>query len=126
MSRSFRVVVKNFQGHVRENFNFPTFPNGDQELFYKSHNLAINVTAAQIRPPEIDSNVVGDTPSRNYIYFLGDAVVWVTNIAPHFSDHFRGEVSGVEFVLHSSFDGRIDVAYTVTVEDKHVENINSL
>jgi len=52
------------------------------------------------------------------MYNLGDANVWVSNVSPHFNDHFNGEPGGVEFIVNVDFPSPIDVAVTITVEDQ--------
>ncbi len=62
------------------------------------------------------------------MYWLGDADVWVSNVSPHFNDHFEGEPGGVEFILHvNNIDNGapIDVAVTITVEDNLPLEIDS-
>jgi hypothetical protein len=120
MSRSFRDVVHGVQGRHRHNYNFPVDKRGNQDPLFKSRNLAINVTAGEVKPNEIASSTLGD-PARNFIYWLGDANVWVSNISPHFEDHYRGEVSGVEFIINVDFDSPLDVAFTVTVEEERIQ-----
>src|SRR5262245_30310963 len=72
MSRSWRVVSHGVHGRARHNFNFPTDANGNQDAFFKSRNLAINVTAGEVKPNEIASSTLGDA-ARNFIYWLGEA-----------------------------------------------------
>lgn len=46
---------------------------------------------------------------QDYIYSLGDADVWVSNVSPH--------LGGVAFILHVNAAGPVDVVVTITVED---------
>jgi hypothetical protein len=90
------------------NFNMPGI--------IKSGQAVVHITAGEIRPgPRIPGagGVVQD-----FMYNLGAADVWVSNISPHFNQHFGGEVGGVEFVLHVDWDSPLDVAITITVEDQ--------
>jgi hypothetical protein len=97
MSQSIRFVRRGVHGRVRENFNFSAI---------KSRASAVQISAAEIKPP--DPSVQGDLkevgePDQNFIYHLGDANVWVSNISPHKQDHFNGEPGGVEFILNVDF-----------------------
>jgi hypothetical protein len=49
---------------------------------------------------------------------LGDANVWVSNVSPHFNQHFSGEPGGVEFILNVDWPSPLDVGITITVEDQ--------
>jgi hypothetical protein len=62
-------------------------------------------------------------PGQNFIYHLGDANVWVSNISPHREDHFNDEPGEVEFILNVDSGSPIDVAITITVEDGFVEEV---
>ena len=46
---------------------------------------------------------------QDYIFSLGDADVWVSNVSPH--------SGGVAFILHVGAPGPVDVVVTITVED---------
>jgi hypothetical protein len=83
----------------------------------------VNVTAGEI--------VVGGEPSivggvvQDFRYNLGDADVWVSNISPHFNQHFPGEPGGVEFILHVNWDAPLNIGVTITVEDTTPVGINN-
>jgi len=119
MSKSIRFVHRGVKGSVRQNFNWDAI---------RSHASVVHITAAQIIP--LDPNIPplfreAGEPSQNFRYHLGDAKVWVSNVSPHFNDHFKDEVGGVEFILNVEAPGGIpgltfsgiDVAITITVED---------
>lgn len=46
---------------------------------------------------------------QEFIFSLGDADVWVSNVSPH--------SGGVAFILHVAAAGPVDVVVTITVED---------
>jgi hypothetical protein len=111
LSKSIRFVKRGVRLRNRENFNTDIIRSGTS---------VVNITAAEIRP--IDPNVnprlkLAGEPDQNFIYNLGDANVWVSNVSPHLQDHFNGEPAGVEFILNVEFPSPIDVAITITVED---------
>jgi hypothetical protein len=110
MSQSIRFVRKGVHGRVSQNFNLPGI--------IKSRQAVVHISAAEVqRAP--DSEVVGpngQVVKQNFTYHVGDANVWVSNISPHFNDHFPGEPGGVGFVLNVDFPQPIDVAITITVE----------
>jgi hypothetical protein len=111
MSQSIRYVVRGVHGRVRSNFNWPAI---------RSRTSVVHITAAEIKP--FDPNIppvfkLPGEPDQNFRYWLGDANVWVSNISPHKQDHFDGEPSGVEFILHVDWPSPLDVAVTITVED---------
>jgi hypothetical protein len=120
MSQSIRFVKRGVHGRIRENFNTPLI---------KSSSSVVHITASEIKSP--DPNVppafkdAGD-PGQNFIYHLGDANVWVSNVSPHRQDHFDGEPGGVEFILNVDFPSPIDVAVTLTVEDNFPIEIDGL
>jgi hypothetical protein len=70
---------------------------------------------------------VGVPPERQQFfgYHLGEADIWVSNISPHYHHHFDGEPGGVEFILHVDWPAPLDVAYTITVEDDEVQEIDN-
>ena len=120
MSQSFRHVIRGVRGRVRANFNTSAI---------KSSTSVVYITAAEIKPP--DPNVpplfkeAGD-PGQNFIYHLGDANVWVSNVSPHRQDHFDGEPGGVEYILNVDFPSPIDVAVTITVDDAFPVSVDRL
>jgi hypothetical protein len=112
--------VHGARGRVRQNFNTDAI---------KSHASVVHITAGEIKP--IDPNVPPEfrqpgEPDQNFIYNLGDANVWISNISPHRQDHFNGEPSGVEFILNVDFPSPINVAVTITVEDNFPREIQPL
>jgi hypothetical protein len=120
MSQSFRYVVHGARGRIRQNFNTGAI---------RSHASVVHITAAEVVRP--DPNVPpplleAGEPSQNFIYHLGEANVWVSNISPHRQDHFAEEVGGVEFILNVDAPSPIDVAVTITVEDNFPREIQSL
>src|SRR6266849_6544994 len=107
MAQSIRFVLRGVKGRVRSNFNFSAI---------KSPQAVVHITAGEVKPGP-DSIVLGGAARQNFMYNLGDADVWVSNISPHFNQHFPGEPGGVEFILHVDFGSPLDVAVTITVED---------
>lgn len=112
MSQSIRFIQRGVHGRVRQNFNWPAI---------KSRASVVQITAAEIKPrdpgvPDVHQLEPGE-PAQNFIYHLGDANVWVSNISPHLEDHFPGEPEGVEFILNVDPPSTIDVGITITVED---------
>lgn len=107
MAESVRFVIRGTFDRSRHNYNFPAI---------KSRQSVVHITAAQVIPAD-PSTLLGGA-SQNFIYHLGEASVWVSNVSPHFNDHYAGEPGGVEFHLHVDWKEPIDVAVTITVEDK--------
>jgi len=107
MSKSIRFVRRGVKGRVRQNFNWPVI---------KSAQAVVHITAGEVKPGS-PSIVLGGHAEQDFIYHLGDADVWVSNISPHFNSQFPGEPGGVEFILHVDFNSPIDVGITITVED---------
>jgi hypothetical protein len=107
MSKSIRFVRRGAQGRVRQNFNWPGVINSAQAV--------VHISAGEVAagPRTQVGNVAQD-----FIYNLGNADVWVSNISPHFNSHFGGEPGGVEFILHVNWDSPLDVGITITVEDQ--------
>jgi hypothetical protein len=107
MATSFRLMLRGVNGRIEGNFNMPGT--------VLSRNAVVNITAGQIRFTEGQPNLAGD-----WMYIRGDADVWVSNVSPHFDDHFEGEEGGVEYVLHVDWPDPLDVAVTFTVDDNEV------
>ncbi|MFB9267510.1 hypothetical protein ACFFWD_30935 [Bradyrhizobium erythrophlei] len=118
MAQSFRFVRRQINGRVPQNFNTPAI---------KSRQAVVHVTAAEIRAAP-DSEVQGPAglTTQNFMYFLGAANVWISNVAPHFNDHFPGEPGGVEFIINVDFPSPIDVGITITVEDQTPVDVQGL
>lgn len=110
MAQSIRFVRRGVQGRVRQNFNWPAI---------RSRQSVVTITAGEVQPSG-SSEVLGPNglTTQDFMYHLGDANVWVSNVSPHFNDHFGGEPGGVEFILNVDFPRPIDVAVTITVEDQ--------
>ena len=108
MSKSIRYVRRGVQGRVRQNFNLPGI--------IKSRQAVVHVTAGEITPAN-PSRVLGGA-EQDFKYNLGDADIWVSNVSPHFNDHFEGEPGGVEFILHVNWPNPLDVGITITVEEE--------
>ncbi len=106
MGKSIRYVRRGVKGRSRQNFNIPGL--------IKSRQAVVHITAGEVIPGA-PSVVVG--AEQDFMYNLGDADIWVSNISPHFNDHFNGELGGVEFILHVNWDSPLDVGITITVED---------
>jgi hypothetical protein len=96
------------RGRVPHNFNW---------VEIKSRQAVVHITAGEVTPAAVPSSVIGGHAEQSFMYHIGDADVWVSNISPHFNDHFQNEPGGVEFILHVDFDSPIDVGITITVED---------
>jgi hypothetical protein len=111
MATSYRHVLRGKHGRIRGNFNLPGI--------IKSRQAVVNVTAGEITsaPSSEVMSPDGKLVSQDFAYKLGDADVWVSNVSPHFNDHFEGEQGGVEYILHVNWDSPLDVAVTITVED---------
>ena len=119
MATSYRHVLRGVHGRVRANFNLPGV--------IRSSQAVVHITAGEIVFTDRPSVVIGpngQTVTQNFRYNLGDADIWVTNISPHFNDHFEGEQGGVEYILHVNWDSPLDVAVTFTVEDTTPAGIN--
>jgi hypothetical protein len=117
MSRSVRFIVRGVHGRVRMNHNWNAI---------KSHASVVQISAAEIKPATLQPLPAPGAPAQNFIYNLGDANVWVSNVSPHAGDHFVGEPGGVEFILNVDFPSPLNVAVTITVEDSFPEAIESL
>lgn len=111
MAQSIRFPLRGIHGRHTQNFNWPSA--------IRSRQAVVQVTAAEIKPAP-PSEVLGPngTTTQNYMFWLGAANVSVSNICPHFNDHFNGEPGGVEFVVTVDWPSPIDVAVTITVEDQ--------
>jgi hypothetical protein len=85
MSQSVRFVRRGVQGASRSNFNLPGIITSAQAV--------VHMSAGEISPGP--RTQVGNV-AQDFIYHLGDASVWISNVSPHFNSHFGGEVGGVE------------------------------
>jgi hypothetical protein len=97
MSRSFRLIYRNQQGRLRKNFNWDAI----------TKRSAVIITAAEWAAGQDPFDDTGRP-------FLGEANVYVTNIAPHDPE---GGTGGVEFYLHVDWDHPLHVQVTITVLD---------
>jgi hypothetical protein len=119
MATTFRHVLRGVHGRVRANFNMPDV--------VRSRQAVVHITAGEVIFNGTTSEVIGPNGqlvSQNFIYNLGDADIWVSNVSPHFNDHFNGEPGGVEYILHVNWDSPLDVAVTITVEEATPAGIN--
>jgi hypothetical protein len=107
MSQSIRFVRRGVRGRVRQNFNLPGLIHSAQAV--------VHITAGEVR--QGNRSIVAGGAVQDFIYILGDADIWVSNISPHFNSHFNGELGGVEFILHVNWHAPLDVGITITVED---------
>jgi hypothetical protein len=117
MAKSFRHVIRGAHGRVRANFNVG---------WIKSRQAVVQVTAGEISFNTDPSEVQGPNGLvvQDFMYILGDADVWVSNVCPHFNDHFPGEEGGVEYILHVDWPDPLDVAVTITVEDETIFGVD--
>jgi hypothetical protein len=106
MSQSIRWVLRGVQGRVRANFNWPGVI---------SARSVVHVTAGEVQPGTTQAQPT--PPLQNFFYVLGDADVWVSNISPH-RNEFTSDPGGVRFILHVNWPSPLDVAVTITVEDR--------
>ena len=95
MARSIRLLYRNVQGRLRRNFNWEGL----------TESSAVLITAAEWGAT---ADPFDSPPGRPN---LGEANVYVTNIAPHDSE---GGPGGVEFYLHADSDTPLDVLVTIT------------
>lgn len=119
MATSFRHLLRGVNGRVRANFNMPGV--------VKSRQAVVHITAGEVVFGGGTSEVLGPNGqlvTQPYHYNLGDADIWVSNVSPHFNDHFNGEPGGVEYILHVNWDTPLDVAVTITVEEDTPAEIN--
>jgi hypothetical protein len=107
MSQSKRFLLRGIQGRHRHNFNWPEA--------ITSRQAVVQITAGEAKQPANPS--LGPGGVQEWMYNLGDANIWVSNISPHFNDHFIGEPGGVEFIVNVDFPQPLDVGVTITVED---------
>lgn len=114
---SARYVLKNVRGRTKHNFNFPGV--------ILSNQAVVHITASEIMPKEPPSTV-GGGGVQNFMYHVGDANIWVSNVSPHANDHFNGEPGGVEYILNVDWGSPLNVAVTITVEDNPLRIIQGL
>jgi hypothetical protein len=96
------TIRRTFRGHGRVRMNENV---GDGSI---DGNSVVVITASEF-------NTVGVDPHHR---FLGDADVWVSNIAPHGPPADPNH--GVEWILHVDFPNDIDVLIDITVLDSRV------
>ncbi|GAB7185939.1 hypothetical protein ATKI12_5770 [Kitasatospora sp. Ki12] len=113
MPQSFRIRYRGQKGRIPKNFGLPS-------VIHTRHAV-VHITAGEVRdggPSEVQAPG-GHTVEQDFIYNLGDADVWVSNISPHGeNDHFQGEEGGVEFILHVDYGHPVDVGVTICVDDE--------
>lgn len=112
MATTYRQVLRGVHGRISVNFNLPGV--------IKSRQAVVNITAGEIQFNGSTSAALGPNGKvveQDFVYTVGDADVWVSNVSPHFNDHFEGEEGGVGYVLHVGWDSPLDAAVTITVED---------
>ena len=105
MSRSIRVYYGKelgLRGRCRMNFNWP----GEISLTSVVHITAGEAMHFGSRSVFSDRGGQG----QDFAYVLGDANVWVSNISPH--------DNGVEFILHVDWPDPLNIAVTITTEDR--------
>jgi hypothetical protein len=103
MSQTIRVFYGKelgLKGRIRANFNWS--PINATSIVHISAGEATNFGDHQLLA---DGNQV-----QSFAYNLGDADIWVSNISPH--------QGGVEFILHVGWHEPLNVAVTITVEDR--------
>lgn len=102
MARSIRIIFRNLQGPIRQNWNWDAI----------SQESAVLITAAQWE-------FFGGTFGSDGRPILGEPGqepnVYVTNIGPHGKP--GGEAGGVEFLIHADSNSPINVMITITVFD---------
>jgi len=107
MAKSARFVLSGVRGRHPQNFNWPVINNRER---------VVHITAAEVQAGTTASPV--GSPSQKFVYHLGAANVWVSNVSPHGpNDHFAGEPGGVEFIVNVDSGSPLDVSVTITVED---------
>ena len=116
MAKSARYVVHNAHGRSKQNFNMPGV--------IKSRQAVVHITASEVTAAP--ASVVAGGGTQNFMYNVGAANVWVSNVSPHFNDHFQGEPGGVEYILNVDWQSPLNVAVTVTVEDDPPFSIQQL
>jgi hypothetical protein len=91
------------KGRCRMNFNWADAEIGETSVVHITAGEALDIGSASV----FGAN---GGPGQDFAYHLGDADVWVSNISPH-----RG---GVEFILHVDWPDPLNVAVTITVDDR--------
>ncbi|MFE7589422.1 hypothetical protein ACFU6K_08480 [Kitasatospora sp. NPDC057512] len=111
MPKSFRLRYRGVRGRIPLNVRLPGV--------IKTRHAVVHITAGQVRDAQASSIIVGgQSLMQDFIYNLGDADVWISNVSPHGeNDHFPGEPGGVEFILHVDYPDPLDVAVTICVDD---------
>jgi hypothetical protein len=103
MSQTIRVYYgreRGLKGRCRVNFNWPPI----------KATSVVHITATEAAEFGSSSILSDGGLVQEYGYILGDANVWVSNISPH--------NGGVEFILHVDWQAPLNVAVTITVEDR--------
>ncbi|MFE5372764.1 hypothetical protein [Streptomyces mirabilis] len=107
MAQSIRMHYRQCQGRIRKNVPWDAV---------KARQAVVHASAAEVVDAE-PSSIIGVGDEQDYMYNLGDADVWVSNVSPHHYDHYFEEPGGVEFILHVDYSRPVDVAVTLTLED---------
>jgi hypothetical protein len=107
MSKSIRYVIRGVHGRVRANFNWPGVITNQSVVHITAGEVNFGNTRRDFEPP-----------GQDFYYILGDADIWVSNVSPHFNTFRNDDPGGVRFILHVNWFAPLDVAVTITVEDK--------
>jgi hypothetical protein len=105
VAKSIRYLRRGVSGRLKENFEWPGI------ITDKS---VVHVSAGEVKYGATSGS---PGPGQNFFYILGDADVWVSNVSPHKNDA-SGEPGGVSYILHVDWNGPLDIAVTITVEDE--------
>jgi hypothetical protein len=95
--KTIRHLVRG-HGRIRANYNFPDF----------NENSVVVITACEI-------TTVGNNPRHRK---LGDADVWVSNVAPHGPPSDPN--NGVEYILHIDWPNDLNVLVDINLLDSPV------
>ena len=109
MSQSIRFLLRGVRGRHRQNFNWPGVIRSRQSVVHITAGEATLGSPSEVLGPN------GSLIEQDWVYHLGDANVWVSNISPHDD---AGGGGGVEFIVNVDFSAPLDVGVTITVEDR--------
>jgi hypothetical protein len=102
MAQSIRVFYGKelgLRGRCRMNFNWGPI----------NALSVVHISAGEVNDWESATLLGGQL----FTYNLGDANVWISNISPH--------QGGVEFILNVGWDDPLNIAVTISVEDRPPE-----